>query len=69
MVGMMNAKQPMSKPSLINRVALVTRGAGGLGAAICGALAIEGATVIVGFNNSSKAACFGETFVIRLNQS
>ena len=43
-------------PTLADRVALVTGGAGGLGSAICRALADEGASVIVGFNKSSDDA-------------
>ena len=41
---------------LAGRVALVTGGAGGLGGAICAALAGAGAAVVVGFNRSGESA-------------
>jgi 3-oxoacyl-[acyl-carrier protein] reductase len=42
--------------SLIGRVAVVTGGAGGIGAAICTGLAAAGATVVVGYHSSRGPA-------------
>lgn len=42
--------------SLHGKVALVTGGAGGIGAAICLELARNGATVVVGYNSSAERA-------------
>jgi 3-oxoacyl-[acyl-carrier protein] reductase len=41
---------------LLNKVAVVTGGAGGIGVAICRALAESGAAVVVGYNSSEGSA-------------
>jgi 3-oxoacyl-[acyl-carrier protein] reductase len=46
----------MAAPQLEGKVALVTGGAGGIGAAICRELAAQGAAVVVGYNSSAGKA-------------
>lgn len=46
---------PIELP-LANKLAVVTGGAGGIGAAICAGLAQAGATVVVGYNRSHEEA-------------
>ena len=46
----------LSMPNLVGKVAFVTGGAGGLGSAICRALAQQGATIIVGYNSAEAGA-------------
>jgi 3-oxoacyl-[acyl-carrier protein] reductase len=46
----------MSWQDLSGRIAVVTGGAGGIGAAICRRLAQSGATIVVGYNRSERAA-------------
>lgn len=51
-----NEMVPATNQPLAGKVALVTGGAGGIGAAICEALAAQGAAVLVGYNTSRDAA-------------
>jgi len=48
--------QRLDMTGLAQRVALVTGGAGGIGAAICEGLAEAGAAIVVGYNTSRAAA-------------
>jgi 3-oxoacyl-[acyl-carrier protein] reductase len=52
----MSRQLPIGAQALQGKVALVTGGAGGIGAAIVRALAASGATVVVGYNTSAPAA-------------
>ncbi|MCX5518919.1 SDR family NAD(P)-dependent oxidoreductase [Kaistia defluvii] len=52
----MTHPSPIGAKALQGKVALVTGGAGGIGAAIARALAAAGATVVVGYNASAAAA-------------
>ena len=52
----MSGRASIGAQALQGKVALVTGGAGGIGAAIVRALAASGATVVVGYNTSAPAA-------------